>query len=160
MCCRSSCEKLSTMLSTMLSTSRTVSILPVVWTVVTRAAYSFPPPQHFSARSLKETLRHTCTFSYTYICGRCLGLHSVYRLCRLRCHCRRICTGHRLLPFVKKEYGQKSGYELYIYRCFTVHQRQRLHSSRTHALRRHLRFLPWPLQAYNTVGRLKRECDT
>lgn len=60
--------------------------------------------------------------------------------------------------FVKKEYGQKSGYELYIYRCFTVHQRQRLHSSRTHALRRHLPFLPWPLQAYNTVGRLKKEC--
>ena len=118
------------------------------------------PPQHFSARALKDTLRHTCTFSYTCICGRCLGLHSVYRLCRLRCHCRRICTGQRLLPFVKKEYGQKSGYELYIYRSFTVHQRQRLHSSRTHALRRHIPFLLWPLQAYNTVGRLKRECVT
>ena len=73
------------------------------------------PPQHFSARALKDTLRHTCTFSYTCICGRCLGLHSVYRLCRLRCHCRRICTGQRLLPFVKKEiWSEKWILSLYI----------------------------------------------
>ena len=109
--------------------------------------------------SLKDTLRHTCTFSYTCICGRCLGSHSVYRLCCLRCHCRRVCTGQRLLPFVKKEIWSEKWILSYI-SLFSVHQRQRLHSSRTHALRRHLRFLPWPLQAYNTVGRLKRECDT